>query len=371
MGAFYYPWHADDFHRGDGYLREHLATRQFPELGEYDDRHPWVIQQHLRWSRQANINLWITSWWGPDRRTDKTIRTHVLQHDKLQNHKIGIFYETKGRIKAVENWSLERVTSDMEHLCEHYFDHPNYYTLEDDLNGPRPVLFVYLTRVLSKNGVLEDTIDLMRRSIRNACGKEVYIIGDQVFGRASSKKFDTNPKHYVPFQQLDAVMNYDFYGSIAQVVGGKGGTLTQGQVQSYYEVEQALWKKEAEKYGCQYVPSISAGYNDQGRRLNDNRPLSRSLQGKNHGSLLEDALKYAIPLADHSNHGGRSVKTNRLLVVNSFNEWHEDTQIEPTKGITTSLPFNCTHGFSYEGYGDKYLEILRKGTEREIDSFSN
>lgn len=59
LAAFYYPWHADDFHRGDGYLREHLSPPQLPQLGEYDDRESHVLQQHLRWSRQANINLWV------------------------------------------------------------------------------------------------------------------------------------------------------------------------------------------------------------------------------------------------------------------------------------------------------------------------
>ncbi|CAJ1940024.1 unnamed protein product [Cylindrotheca closterium] len=368
VGAYYYPWHADDFHRGDGYLREHLTPSQLPDLGEYDDREDHVLHMHLRWSRQANINLWITSWWRPDGRTDNTLRTHVLQHDKLQNHQIAIFYETQARIRKSENYTLQRVATDMQHLCEHYLDHPNYYTLEDSVSGARPVLFVYLTRSLAKQGVFEEAIDLMRQSIRDACGKEVYLIGDQVFGKASNKEFDTNPLHYVPLQKLDAVTNYDVYGSMGQVNGGRGGILSKTQVRNYYEVEQAMWKEQAEKHNCQYVPSVSAGYNDLGvRPENKNRPLSRTLVGMGQGSLLEESLKRAIPLADVSNLASRTVETHRLLVVNSFNEWHEDTQIEPTKGVATSLPINYTYGLLYEGYGDRYLEILRKGTEAEID----
>lgn len=368
VGAYYYPWHAEDFHRGDGYLGEHLTPPYLPVLGEYDDREDHVLHMHLRWSRQANINLWITSWWGPGRRTDSTIRTHILQHDKLQNHQIAIFYETQGRIRKSENYSLQRVATDMQHLCEHYFDHPNYYTLEDSANGARPVVFVYVTRVLAKQGVLEETIDLMRQSIRDACSKEVYLVGDQVFGKASNKKFDINPLHHAPLQKLDAVTNYDVYGSMGQVNGGRGGILSQSQVRNYYKVEQALWKVQAEKHNCQYVPSISAGYNDLGvRPQNQNRPLSRALVGMGQGSLLEEALKHAIPLTGASNAANRTVETHRLLVVNSFNEWHEDTQIEPTKGLPTSLPINYTYGLRYEGYGDRYLEILRQGTEAEIE----
>ena len=55
-------------------------------------------------------------------------------------------------------------------------------------------------------------------------------------------------------------------------------------------------------------------------------------------------------------------------MVNSFNEWHEDTQIEAS---TTSPLTNTddspsgsayTAGRYYEGYGNRYLEILRSAT---------
>lgn len=49
-------------------------------------------------------------------------------------------------------------------------------------------------------------------------------------------------------------------------------------------------------------------------------------------------------------------------MVNSFNEWHEDTQIEPARGETTDLPEDITHGIEYHGYGELYLDILREET---------
>ena len=72
------------FHR---YLRQDLVPPHSPELGEYDDRDAAVIQQHLDWSRQANIQLWISSWWGPGRQSDSehviADRTVFLHHDRL------------------------------------------------------------------------------------------------------------------------------------------------------------------------------------------------------------------------------------------------------------------------------------------------
>ena len=368
VGAYYYPWHADDFHNDEGYLRQDLNPPQQPQLGEYDDRSPSVITQHLHWSRQANINLWVTSWWGPNSQSDLTIRNNILPHPTLRKHKIAVFYETMGRIRAKENFSLQRVESDMQHLCANYFDHPNYYTVNDSANGPRPVLFIYLTRTLANQSLLRVVTELMRITVRETCGKELYIVGDQVFGFASDKDFVGNINHYHPFLLLDAVTNYDVYGSVAQIVGRKGGTLTQAQVEYYYQEEQALWKQGAAIHNCQYIPSVSPGYNDLSVRPEAaNPPLSRSLSQDSPGSLFTEALKHAIPLAETSGLNGSRGRPDRMLMVNSFNEWHEDTQIEPTVGTVSSFPKELTFAFTYEGFGDKYLEILRVGTEKEID----
>jgi hypothetical protein len=63
---------------------------------------------------------------------------------------------------------------------------------------------------------------------------------------------------------------------------------------------------------------------------------------------------------------------NDLILVNSFNEWHEDTQIEPTiitpPTTTDDTPTGTgyTAGYQYEGYGNLYLDILRDKTLPDI-----
>jgi hypothetical protein len=61
VGVYYYPWHSDDFHRNQGFVREQLKPRQEPTLGQYDDTEAASIGQHLEWSRKANIRLWVCS----------------------------------------------------------------------------------------------------------------------------------------------------------------------------------------------------------------------------------------------------------------------------------------------------------------------
>jgi glycoprotein endo-alpha-1,2-mannosidase len=116
------------------------------------------------------------------------------------------------------------------------------------------------------------------------------------------------------------------------------------------------WKDIASKHNCSFIPAVSPGYNDLGVRPDKNLgPLSRELLGNSSpGSLFTTALRYARGLVEP--------RAGSLIMVNSFNEWHEDTQIEPVQGISTSLPTNLTRGIQYDGYGELYLNILRQET---------
>lgn len=313
-----------------------MEPRQLPALGEYDDSQPEIIAQHLRWSRQANIGLWITSWWGPNRLEDTNTKDVIMNHPDLGGMKIALHYETVGRLKS----GFAAVRDDIKHICEFYFDHPNYYKI----NG-RPVIFVYITRKLSREGSLEQTI-LTMRSTATKCGHDVYLIGDHVFDDAPEEG-----EMFTPFWYFDAVTNYDVYGAMGRP-SPYAGTL---MVDNYYN-KQRDWRTSAILNDCRYVPAVSPGYNDRGVRLEaDHPPLSRKLtETSEEGSLFAYQLSKAKALVDP--------EVDNLLVVNSFNEWHEDTQIEPAFGGRTNLPLNLTKGVYYEGYADLYLEVLRKST---------
>ena len=96
----------------------------------------------------------------------------------------------------------------------------------------------------------------------------------------------------------------------------------------------------------------------------NNPPLSRRLtEESEEGSLFKYQLEKALPLVDP--------QMDNLILVNSFNEWHEDTQIEPAVAIkenkdATTKPENYTLGVEYEAYGELYLEILFDATKRPV-----
>ena len=345
VGAYYYPWHGNDFHNGDGFLRQDLIPEQLPTLGRYDDTRPETIAQHLKWSEQANIGLWVTSWWGPGSREDTTTKDVILKHSELGNMKIALHYETTGRIRRNEDYDTKRVPSDIQHMCDNYFKSDNYYRIDG-----RPVIFIYISRFLDglPGRKLEEAVALMRTAA-NKCGEKLYLVGDHVF------RFAPSPSQtFLQFQYFDAVTNYDVYGSMRAV----GTHALPAEVDAYYN-EQMRWRNSAAAHGCGFVSVAAPGYNDRSVRLvAGHQALSRRLGSNDapEGSLFEYALNRARDIVDES--------AGNLIMINSFNEWHEDTQIEPVPvtQTETSDPVELTNGVSYVGYGGLYLDILYNQT---------
>lgn len=336
VGVYYYPWYYNDFHGGQ-YLRKHLVPAQSPVLGEYNDRTQPVITQHLDWCRYAGIDFWVASWWGPGGREDVTLLNTIFQNPDLGNFKIALFYESTGRTSDFTDYS--NLSSDIAYIADNYFNKPNYYKI----NG-KPVLFIYLTRVFSSYGTLSSSLVTMRNSA-SAKGYQMYIVGDQAFG---------NPGGLGQVALLDAITNYDVYGSM-----GATGYAGQVKVDSYFS-QQSGWRELAHSVGKDFIPSVSPGFNDKGVRTGHS-PLSRKLSSSSEfGSLFQAELQQARIYTDTT--------LNRMMMVTSWNEWHEDTQIEPVESapattIDDSSTGNYyTNGLPYEGYDDRYLRILREET---------
>lgn len=339
VGAYYYPWYGDDFHRGGGYVRKYIG--QAPALGEYNDADPAIVRKHLEYSEQANIGLWVTSWWGRESREDITTRTVILPEIEGSEHKVAILYETTGRLKHEDGKrQIHRVTADINFILDNYVKHPNYYHIRG-----RPVIFVYLSRVLERDNDLAPALLLMRTAASRR-DMNLYIVGDQAFGKAPNEE----DEKYLPFNYLDAITNYDVYGTLPKPYAKAEG------VRNYYH-QQAQWREMARVQGCKFIPSVSPGFNDRGIRIEvDHWALSRKLNNATDefGSFFEYTLRKALPQVDRG--------ADRLILVNSFNEWHEDTQIEPVNGTLTTTPENYTQGVEYEAYGTRYLDILRDMT---------
>lgn len=164
--------------------------------------------------------------------------------------------------------------------------------------------------------------------------------------------------HSITYSLHFSLITDDIYGFL---VGQRGTSYPGAQrLDKYYYEHQATWKQVAAEHGCAYVPSVKPGFNDRGRRDPLKVPLSRRLTPDSpEGSFFEASLERAIRLVD--------TNAGNLLMVTSFNEWHEDTMIEPVAiEDETDEPLEMTVGLAYVGYGTLYLDLLRNTTTQYL-----
>jgi hypothetical protein len=351
VGAYYYPWYRPaanpDRSQWRHVMRTRLAPPQEPLAGRYVSNDPALIAEHIRQSVRAGLDFWAVSWWGPGDRseTDRNLREAILPHPDAHRLRYAILYESTGRLGSFDQPDYANWLPDLAYLKDTFFGHPQYLRVDG-----RPVLFVYLSRVYFRDRGHE-ALQAMREQF-----PDVYLVGDDVF---------SPPPHPTAYradwaEPFDAVTAYDVYG---QSVGPLGATR---EAVDHLAAAYRHARAEANRAGAAFIPAVAPGYNDtavrdghpgRGRYFTD-RDDSR--EGDLFRALIRDAaLPHLDPRADH------------MLMITSFNEWFEDSQIEATAGTTPHTSRDdspsgtaYTGGDRYEDYGELYLDILRTETRQ-------
>ncbi|MCF7957684.1 MAG: glycoside hydrolase family 99-like domain-containing protein [Phycisphaerae bacterium] len=341
VGTYYYPWYrsADSMASArksswNNTLRLRLENPQVPRSGFYSSRDPKVISDHIQYSLRGGIDFWAVSWWGPGSATDITFKDHILQHKEALKLKYAILYESTGRLKSMTDPNYKNWLTDFEYLKKTYFSDPNYYKIDG-----RPVVFVYLTRVYFRNKG-QDVLEEMRKQF-----PDVYLVGDDVFGGNYQGKWSK------PF---DAITAYDVYGQSTKGLGNTANAI------SHLAKNYRHARTQANAVGTAFIPTIAPGYNDtavrkghpgRARYFSDNK---KSKPGDLFRAMITDV---AIPNLDP--------RCGNVMMITSFNEWYEDSQIEPTSGKAppcnkdnSATKTAHTGGAWYYDYEYLYLDIL-------------
>lgn len=344
VGVYYYPWYGS-FSGGHGVnqsLRGHLTPAQPPAIGNYNSRNGAIIGSHLDQSHQGNVDFWAVSWWGPSSAENTTFRDSILTHSRASELKYAVHYESTGRLGDFANPNFANLIPDFRYLATNYFQNPNYLRIDG-----RPVVFMYVTRAYFNSPASRDAVASLRTAMQSEFGLEPYIVGDDLFAGGVDLQ---------RAQLWDAITDFDVYGTVLQGSGPTSAALS-SLANVYDDARGAIANLDVG-----FIPTASPGFNDTGVR-GGHPPAPRYMLDdptSTEGALFQRMLnEVVVPRTDP--------KADNILMINSFNEWHEDTQIEPTiiaarTNIDDSNNQTHTKGYFYQGYGDMYLNILRGAT---------
>lgn len=364
MGVYYYGWHEPNFNNNEGYVRRELSTSEGAAQGsaaqlpwvigrstsgeEYNDRQRDVTAKQFTVMLNSGIDYVCCSWWGAESRTDNQFEVAVMTEcGDVPGRgwmRACIHYESE-RLKTGGQWLLNTnfyntISTDMAKI-KTYTAQTDKYLFVDN----KPVIFFYLFRSMPD--------DFKRELIRVVNGSfdasnvgpgaqtRPYIVGDFIFGSSRALPQDIQ-------DDMGAIAAYDVYGQTV----GNSNYATEADVMEYHS---RLNDYRFANPGCDLVTTISPGYNDRAVRREANHiALSRALDGYDEGSLLKAHLQ-ATTLRSWPSTG------TSLMIVNSWNEWHEETTLEPVAtvgAVPSSTPADITQGLTYYPYGTEYVNII-------------
>jgi len=373
VGAYYYQWFPQNLAQGT--LRAHLVPPQGPDPATDVSSDPRTAERAINQARKAGVDFFALDWWPQndwpgrtlaEKQSEDANTNAFLRASNISKIKFCMFYETFGLDFTGNNESTavnpdmeQEFDADMLSFAHRYFDNPSYLRIHG-----RPVVVLYLTRTLT--GDVAGMMSGVRRLLA-AHGYHPYFIGDEVYWRvtqqvlpASGPSLTTQPQ-VARIEQFDAVTAYTYYfgnnppqyGPTNDFSGYPGQT-------NIVADELALLDRYRQATGDRVpvIPDISPGHNDRGVRLSIDHPAQprQWLPGAGPSSTLDHFFRQvALPSVD---------PRVPIIFVTAWNEWNEDTGVEPIGGVATSRDDSAsgsayTQGYTYGGEGSSALAVLR------------
>jgi len=307
--AFYYPWYGNPRVSGEWFHWSDVdennkrigSSAHYPILGPYDSHDSQVIEQHLLWAREAGIDGFIVSWWRPRDFHDQAMPL-LLSAAQRFGLEISAYIETVG--------TKERALEYVLYLLRSYGGHPAWLRLER-----KPVIFIY-KRAIDEIG-LDGWFWVIEKTNRLYEGGAVFI-GDVLGYRLPQVEWLFRTDFWKIAEFID---NVAFKGAVSVFDGVHTYNVTEltagkSANQIWNEMKETFseWVRPVGKYRISCL-TVIPGYDDS--KLSDRkppRPITERHEGQTYRVLWEAAI----------------VANPDWVLITSWNEWHEGTEIEPS-----------------------------------------
>lgn len=307
IGAYYYPWYYKE-----RWTREPVTNT--PKLGWYSSDDRKVAAEHLRWAKQADLDFFLISWLSPDGREGKNLKETVLPELEQARFRFALLYETPLALGLPAGQAIDltgklpdgakagdRLVEHFDHIAETYLKHKQYLRFDG-----KAVVVIYLVRDLVNAGPYLKTV----RERLGKRGVDLYLIADAVYWEAAD--------------QLDwAFLREHFQAVTAYNMYYRPKFLE--AVQTQFKATDRAGRAE----GMRLIPNVMPGYDDTPLRGTDRVTINRR-RGQFYREYWGVASQFVAP-------------DQPFLLVTSFNEWHEGTELEPSTE-----------------YGEMYLRLTRE-----------
>ena len=284
--VFYYGWYGTPARAGQNIhwlnpdlRREHIAdSPNYPVGGPYDSLDPTVIARQMAQIKVAGITGLIVSWWGQSDRTNEQLSL-VLDAAGAQGLKVTAYIEQVS--------SAEGVAADTLYLYRKYGRHTAWLRLDD-----KPVI-IYFDRLMQDIDL--DGWQKTRGLIEKQAPDAMLFIGTaNTLKEIKARKSSFDGLH---------IYSQQFEGAETRLLPSLWRT-------KYY----TDWVK-AQSGARVTTATILPGFDD---RLQLDRKGKRPVIKREDGEPFRRLWKAAI-----------AANPDWILIV-SFNEWHEASQIEPS-----------------------------------------
>ncbi|MFB6147212.1 MAG: hypothetical protein ABEJ08_05940 [Halobacteriaceae archaeon] len=304
VGAYYYPWYTAD---GNHWRRGYGAFGSEPVLGQYDSGNRGVIRVHLDWAAAAGIDWFDVAWRRPG--------TYV--HDRIAVL-ADVLSGTDGSVRFSLNYPyfrlsgpderlvdfddpavVDRFVADIAGMADRFFDHDDYLHLDG-----RPVVSLWNARTY--RGDVAGAMD----AVAEAAGIRPYVIADVIdYLVAPTQPFRPAEQRVETLGVYDAVTRYNPYNAAPSARDDHVR-----EAAAAFRVWQTATDGETA-----FVPSVVPGFGDAVD--GSHPPLSRS------PSRFRRLCRRVREFVDPAGPGA--------VLVTSFNEWNESTQVEPAASYGT------------------------------------
>ncbi len=340
---YYGPGQGGGF--GDG--KGNRETPLNPLLGDYWSSDPSVVYQQIEWAVEYGVDAFSIEWTIPRgmisccASMEDTLDDVFLKSPNIHKIRWVIFYDFVLRMDQTPGLDVDLghidfdqpevydiFVSDFVHFAEKYFGHPQYLTIDG-----RPVIYIWAT-----NSYVGDLPSAMQEARARAAelGFDVFIVGDEVcvgcFDAGHAALFDGSSTFTFLIPGLDV-------SSWADV--GDAAVAVDGAFQWWRDQLAGLGVAGREEF-VNFQPAWAPQYDD--RLFVPERPTYIPATSK------DQVVAMAMVARKHAEPVGSSGQ--RLVWLNTWNNWAETTTVEPTANLGPKYPAG--------NYQFDMLEVVRE-----------